>query len=68
MLDWLVDTLEEGRSTGIFAFDGSAKEMGVMALSTIQGGLQVARITGEERFGVTLDRLRAALTPQELLA
>jgi TetR/AcrR family transcriptional repressor of nem operon len=68
MLDWLAAMLEEGRSAGIFAFDGSAKEMGVMALSTIQGGLQMARITGEERFGITLDKLRAALTPQELLA
>lgn len=50
LLDWLQATLEEGRQAGVFHFRGDAKDKAAVILSSLQGGLQMARALGSEKF------------------
>ena len=59
---WLVLTLEEGRRDGSLRFDGDAYDKAVVIGSALQGGLQIARLAGAQRYRQLLGQLELELT------
>jgi TetR/AcrR family transcriptional repressor of nem operon len=49
-LEWLAATLSEGREAGVFQFKGEPANKAALILSSVQGGLQMARPLGTKRF------------------
>ncbi len=50
LLIWLEATLDEGREAGVFNFNGSSASKAALILSSLQGGLQMARALGTKKF------------------
>lgn len=50
LLAWLQATLNEGRQAGVFHYHGDAAGKAALILSSLQGGLQMARALGSARF------------------
>jgi len=50
LLAWLQTTLAEGRDAGVFHFGGEPADKAVLILSSLQGGLQMARALGSSKF------------------
>jgi AcrR family transcriptional regulator len=50
MLSWLQGILNEGREAGVFQFNGDAAGKAALILSSLQGGLQIARALGTKKF------------------
>lgn len=50
LLTWLQATLQEGREAGVFQFNGEPSDKAAMILSSMQGGLQMARALGTNKF------------------
>ena len=63
LLNWLQSTLEEGRQAGVFKFNGDAAGKAALVLSSLQGGLQMARALGAKRFHAVVEQNK-----QDLLA
>jgi AcrR family transcriptional regulator len=63
LLAWLSSTLEEGREAGVFQFTGQPADKAALILSSLQGGLQMARALGSEKFQVVIQQHK-----QDLLA
>lgn len=59
---WLVLTLEEGRREGKLRFQGDAYDKAVEVGAALQGGLQIARLAGAQRFRQLLGQLELELT------
>lgn len=62
--EWLIRTLEQGRSQGTLRFSGRADDKAVEIGAALQGGLQIARLTSPERFHQVLAQLSLELTGQ----
>lgn len=60
--NWLVATLEQGRQQGVLNFNGDAYDKAVEIGAALQGGLQIARLAGPDRFHQLLDQLALELT------
>jgi TetR/AcrR family transcriptional regulator, transcriptional repressor for nem operon len=60
--EWLVKTLEKGRQQGILTYTGRAEDKAVELGAALQGGLQIARLAGPERFHQVLAQLSLELT------
>jgi len=63
MLAWLQATLDEGREAGVFQFNGEAAGKAALILSSLQGGLQMARALGTKKFHEVIEQNK-----QDLLA
>lgn len=50
LLAWLQTTLWEGRDAGVFHFSGEPADKAALILSSLQGGLQMARALGTAKF------------------
>lgn len=50
LLTWLQGTLQEGKDAGVFQFSGEAADKAALILSSLQGGLQMARALGTGKF------------------
>jgi len=50
LLAWLQTTLQEGRDSGIFHFNGEPASKAALILSSLQGALQMARALGTSKF------------------
>src|SRR5215207_8145726 len=50
LLTWLQATLQEGRDAGVFHFSGDTAGKAALILSSLQGGLQMARALGSSKF------------------
>ncbi|MES0874231.1 TetR/AcrR family transcriptional regulator [Sinimarinibacterium thermocellulolyticum] len=61
--DWLCATLEQGRRDGELHFEGDALDKAVEIGAALQGGLQIARMSGAARFYRLLDQLALELNP-----
>ncbi len=61
MLDWLRETLTEGRDAGVFHFNGEPANKAALIMSTLQGGLQMARALGTKKFRDILDQIKLDL-------
>ena len=60
--EWLVKTLERGLEQGSLKFSGKAEDKAIEIGAALQGGLQIARIAGLERFHQVLAQLSLELT------
>ena len=56
LLDWLQTTLQEGREAGVFHFGGNAASKAALILSSLQGGLQMARALGTDKFHAMVEQ------------
>jgi len=63
LLAWLQTMLAEGRDTGIFNFNGEPASKAALILSSLQGGLQMARALGTKKFREVVEQHK-----QDLLA
>ena len=61
MLTWLQTTLSEGREAGVFAFKGEPADKAALIMSTLQGGLQMARALGTKKFRDVIEQIRLDL-------
>jgi TetR/AcrR family transcriptional repressor of nem operon len=61
LLAWLETTLAEGRDAGVFRFHGEPPNKAALILSSLQGGLQMARALGTKRFRDVVEQLRLDL-------
>lgn len=64
MYEWLVRTLEFGCEQKDFRFAGRPEDKAVEIGAALQGGLQIARVAGPERFHQVLAQLSLDLTGQ----
>jgi TetR/AcrR family transcriptional repressor of nem operon len=60
--DWITRTLDAGRGQGVLTFAGRAEDKAVELGAALQGGLQIARLAGPERFHQVLAQLSLELT------
>ena len=60
--EWLMHTLETGRAQGVLTFSGKPEDKAVEIGASLQGGLQIARLAGPERFHQVLAQLSLELT------
>ena len=56
LLAWLQATLQEGRDAGMFQFGGDPASKAALILSSLQGGLQMARALGTEKFHAVVEQ------------
>jgi len=63
LLTWLQATLQEGREAGVFHFGGEPGDKAALILSSLQGGLQIARALGNSKFRAVVQQHK-----QDLLA
>lgn len=63
MLAWLQGILNEGRAAAVFQFNGDAANKAALVLSSLQGGLQIARALGTKKFHEIIEQNK-----QDLLA
>jgi AcrR family transcriptional regulator len=56
LLTWLAATLNEGRGAGVFQFNGEPADKAALILSSLQGGLQIARALGVEKFQAVIQQ------------
>ncbi len=63
LLAWLQATLQEGRETGVFHFGGDPAGKAALILSSLQGGLQMARAVGTSKYQAVVEQHK-----QDLLA
>lgn len=61
MLAWLQTTLAEGREVGAFTFNGEPADKAALIMSTMQGGLQMARALGSKRFHQLIAQIKLDL-------
>lgn len=55
--DWLADTLDEGRVSGSLHFIGNSRHKALVLGAALQGALQIARMSGQDRFHQILGQL-----------
>ena len=60
--DWMIRTLEAGRDQRVLTFAGKAEDKAVEIGAALQGGLQIARLAGPERFHQVLAQISLELT------
>ena len=60
--EWITRTLEAGREQRSLEFSGRAEDKAVEIGAALQGGLQIARLAGPERFHQVLAQLSLELT------
>jgi len=61
MLTWLQTVLAEGRDTGTFQFNGEPMNKAALIMSTLQGGLQMARALGTKKFQAVIGQIKLDL-------
>lgn len=61
MLAWLQAALAEGRDAGVFHFNGEPVNKAALIMSTLQGGLQMARALGTKKFRDVIDQIKVDL-------
>lgn len=61
VVGWLEQVLLQGQASGVFRFNGGARARALNIMAALQGGLQLARLEGENAFAAVLAQLRADL-------
>jgi len=61
LLAWLQATLKDGRAVGAFNFNGEPANKAALILSSLQGGLQMARALGTKKFYALVEQHRQDL-------
>jgi hypothetical protein len=58
VLGWWEALLEEGRTKGVFAFPGEARDQAIVVMSTLQGALQASRVTDPPCLPAAMEQIR----------
>jgi hypothetical protein len=61
LLTWLEATLAEGRQAGVFHFEGDPANKADAIHASLQGGLQMARALGTQRFHNVIEQIKLEL-------
>jgi AcrR family transcriptional regulator len=61
ILTWMRNLLSKGREEGQFNFSGPSEDKAFFIIASIQGALQIARVSDKELFYRTVDRLKSEL-------
>ncbi len=61
ILAWLETLLEDGRQCGEFSFLGNSADKAIVMLASMQGALQIARVTSTDQFHATVTQLKQDL-------
>ena len=61
MLGWLGTMLNDGRDAGVFRFHGEPANKAALVMSTLQGGLQMARALGTQKFYDVIEQIKLDL-------
>lgn len=61
LLTWLQTMLAEGRAAGAFNFNGEPANKAALILSSLQGGLQMARALGTKKFRDVVEQIKLDL-------
>lgn len=61
MLQWLETLLAEGRSKGEFQFAGTAKDQALLIMASLQGAIQIVRVTAPSCFDATVKQIRSCV-------
>ena len=59
MLLWLGKILAEGRSKGEFKFSGNPKDLALLIISSLQGAIQIVRVTAPSSFDSTVKQIKS---------
>ncbi|SEO92081.1 TetR/AcrR family transcriptional regulator [Aquisalimonas asiatica] len=69
LLGWLTRALDDGARDGVLTFSGTASGKALSLLTSLQGGLQVARVGGSGAFQRIVEQVRTELgLPRERTA
>ncbi len=60
-VEWLTETLEEGRGRLDFSFEGEPRDLALLVLAGLQGALQMSRAFSPMFYTITETQLRAAV-------
>lgn len=61
--EWLIDVLRRGYDDGRLSFQGSPEGKAIIIGTALQGALQVARVTNNDRFTEVIRQIEAELRP-----
>lgn len=61
MLNYMRNVLETGRETGVFTFSDSPEDKAIFILSTLQGALQMDRVSDKNILHRVIDRIKVDL-------
>lgn len=61
MLNWIRNLLARGREEGLFTFSDSPEDKAFFLLSSVQGALQIARVSDKVLFYRIVDKIKADL-------
>jgi TetR/AcrR family transcriptional repressor of nem operon len=61
MHNWIRNLLERGREEGLFTFSDSPEDKAFFILSSIQGALEIARVSDKKRFYRIVDKIKTEL-------
>ena len=61
--DWFVQILEQGREAGVFHFKGEPVNKAAVIVSALAGGLQHARLIGNDHYDGIVQQLKEELKP-----
>ena len=61
MLSWMRNILSTGRKIGEFSFSGPSEDKALLILSSIQGAIQIARVSNKELLNRVIDNVKSEL-------
>jgi TetR/AcrR family transcriptional repressor of nem operon len=61
MLNWIRNLLERGREEGLFTFSDTSEDKAFFILSSVQGALQMARVSDKKYFSRMVDKIKTDL-------
>jgi TetR/AcrR family transcriptional repressor of nem operon len=61
MHNWIRNLLEKGREEGLFTYSDSPEDKAFLILSSIQGALEIARVSDKKRFYRIVDKIKTEL-------
>jgi TetR/AcrR family transcriptional regulator, transcriptional repressor for nem operon len=61
ILTWMRNLLSRGREVGVFTFSGPSEDKALFILSSIQGALQIARVSDKELFYRVVAKVKSEL-------
>lgn len=63
LLQWLERILKEGRDTGAFRFSGEARDQAVLIMSSLQGSVQMDRVTAGSSYPSAVRQITLSVSP-----
>jgi AcrR family transcriptional regulator len=61
ILTWMRNLLSKGREEGLFTFSGPSEDKAFFIIASIQGALQIAKVSNKDFFYRTIDKLKSEI-------